>query len=96
MEKLLHIGGAVLGFVAAVVLIVVGATNSGGTVPGWKFVLLGVAFAIGGVIALIDGARAFPQLGIWKVGAKFSGLSDLATLVILGVVGGSFAVAVLA
>lgn len=82
MGKVLHIAGIVAGYLACVILIIVGIVNAVPNVPGWKFILFGVAGGICATVAIIDGARAFPQLGMWKVGAKFSGLSDLAFIII--------------
>ena len=82
MARALHIGGIVAGYIACVLAIVVGIINQTAGVAGWKFIVFGVAAAVCATVAVIDGARAFPQLGMWKVGGKFRGLSDLAVIII--------------
>ncbi len=96
MQKALHIGGIVLGYLACVMMIVVGAINSTPGVPGWKFVMFGIACAICATVALLEGAKAFPTLGLWKVGGKFKGLSDLATIVIVLILGVTSTIAAVA
>jgi hypothetical protein len=83
MGKVLHIAGIVAGYAACVITIIVGIINKTPGIAGWKFILMGVAAGICATIAVLDGAQAFPTLGMWKVGAKFSGLSDLATILIV-------------
>ena len=46
----------------------------------------------GTIVAILDGARAFPQAGLWRVGAKFEGLGDLAVLTIFLIVGAGIGV----
>lgn len=94
MAKASHILGVVLGFLAAIAGIVYGIATAAdpkadATAPG-KFIVMGIALLIGAVVATIDGARAFPQIGIWRIGGKWEGLSDLAVLIIVGVVGLGF------
>ncbi|MFT6388736.1 MAG: hypothetical protein ACJAUP_002119 [Cellvibrionaceae bacterium] len=86
MTKIIHIAGIVAGYLACVIMIVVGAINQTPDVAGWKFIMLGIALSICATIALLDGARAFPTIGMWKVGAKFKGLSDLAFIIIFAIV----------
>lgn len=94
MAKAFHILGVVVGFLAATGGILYGIVTAvdpaaDAVAPG-KFIVMGVALLIGAVIATVDGARAFPQLGIWRIGGKWEGLGDLAVLLIVGVVGGGF------
>jgi hypothetical protein len=92
MGKVLHIIGIVAGYAACVIMIIVGAINRTPGVDGWKFILFGVAAGICATIAVLDGAQAFPKIGLWKVGAKFSGLSDLATILIVLILGAAIVV----
>lgn len=94
MAKAIHITGVVFGFLAAAAGIVFGIVTAvdpaaDAVAPG-KYIVMGIALLAGAVIATVDGARAFPQLGIWRIGAKWEGLSDLAVLLIAGVVGLGF------
>jgi len=84
MAKAIHIGGIVCGYIACIIAIVVGAINQTPGIDGWKFILMGIVCAACATVAIVDGARALPQIGMWKVGAKFEGLSDVAFLVIFG------------
>jgi hypothetical protein len=94
LAKVLHIAGVVCAYLAGAALIVAGALNLGapGGQPGGQLITWGGAFVIGATVAVIDGARAMPQLGIWKVGTKFSGLSDLAVIILIAVVGAAFGI----
>ncbi|WP_347329653.1 hypothetical protein [Marinimicrobium locisalis] len=85
MSKTLHILGIVVGYLICLATIIIGAMNLVPDVAGWKFVLFGIAAAIGATIAVIDGAQAMPSIGWFKAKAKFEGLSDLGTLLIMGV-----------
>lgn len=91
MARFFHIAGVVCGFIAAAIMIVVGivyATQRGAPpVPGGKLISMGLGCLGGCIIATIDGARAMPQLGLWRIGAKWEGLGDLSVLLILVVVG---------
>jgi hypothetical protein len=93
MGKVLHIIGIVAGYAACVIMIIVGAINRPPPgVDGWEFILFGVAAGICATIAVLDGAQVFPKIGLWKVGAKFSGLSDLATILIVLILGAAVVV----
>jgi hypothetical protein len=39
------------------------------------------------IVATIDGARVYPQIGFWRIGAKFEGLGDLAVITIVIILG---------
>lgn len=94
IAKVLHILGVIGAYLAGVGLIVAGALSRsapGGQPPG-LLITWGVAFVLGATVAVIDGARAMPQLGVWRVGAKFSGLSDLAVIILIVIVGAAFGV----
>jgi hypothetical protein len=84
--KIIHITGIVCGFAASAITIGVGAywasTSEADPMPPGQLITFGIAALISTIIAVMDGARAFPKLGIWKVGGKFEGLTDLATLLI--------------
>ena len=82
MGKIIHIAGIVGGYAACVALIVVGAINQTPGVAGWKFIMMGVVCAVCATVAIIDGARAFPKIGMWKVGGKFEGLTDTGFIII--------------
>ena len=89
-----HILGVVCGFVAALAGIIYGIVTAvdpraDAVAPG-KYIVFGVALLIGAVIATLDGARAMPQIGLWRIGAKWEGLGDLAVILIAVVVGGGF------
>jgi hypothetical protein len=91
IKKLIHIVGVICGFAASIILIVAGAVTAADSkadaiAPG-KLIAFGIAALAATIVATIDGARAFPQAGIWKIGAKFEGLGDLATLTILILMG---------
>ena len=86
-KRVVHIVGVICGFAASIGLIVVGIATAAdpkadAVAPG-KYIVFGIAALASTIIATVDGARAFPQGGLWKIGAKFSGLGDLATLTIL-------------
>jgi len=91
MAKAIHIIGVVCGFLAGIGLIIAGivtaADRAADAVAPGKLICWGVAGLAGAIIATVDGARAMPQLGIWKIGAKFEGVGDLATLLIIAVLG---------
>lgn len=89
-----HILGVVCGFVAALAGIIYGIVTAvdpraDAVAPG-KYIVFGVALLIGAVIATLDGARAMPQIGLWRIGAKWEGLGDLAVILIAVVVAGGF------
>jgi hypothetical protein len=94
IPKVLHIVGVICAYAAGVGLIVAGALNLGarGAQPAGVLLTWGVAFVLGATVAVIDGARAMPQIGIWKVGAKFSGLSDLGVIILIVIVGAAFGI----
>ena len=89
MAKVIHILGLICGFAAGTGLVIAGIVTATGhgphtphsTVPG-KLIVFGLAALASTVIATVDGARAIPQIGIWNIGAKFEGLSDLGVIVI--------------
>ena len=91
MAKFFHIAGVVCGFIAAGIMIAVGIAyavqRAAPPVPGGKLISIGLGCLGGCIIATIDGARAMPQLGMWRIGAKWEGLGDLAVLLILVSVG---------
>ncbi|MBV8878578.1 MAG: hypothetical protein JO332_01315 [Planctomycetaceae bacterium] len=91
MPKILHIAGVVCGFVAAAIMIVVGIVyatqHAAPPVAGGKLISFGLGCLGGCIFATIDGARALPQLGLWRIGAKWEGLGDLAVLLITVSVG---------
>ena len=94
MAKVFHILGVVFGFLAAIAGLVYGIVTAvdpraDAVAPG-KYIVMGAALLVGAVIATLDGARAFPQLGLWRIGAKWEGLGDLAVLLIAAVVGTGF------
>ncbi len=84
--KIVHIAGVVCGFIASVIILAVGImwakSSDADPMPAGRMISWGIAALACTIIATIDGARAFPKLGIWKVGAKFEGLGDLATFLI--------------
>src|SRR4051812_5009477 len=91
VKKVVHIVGVVCGFAASIILVVAGVVTAAdpkadAVAPG-KLISFGLAALAATIVATIDGARAFPQAGIWKIGAKFEGLGDLATLTILLLMG---------
>jgi hypothetical protein len=99
IQRIIHILGVICGFAAAVIMIIYGffmlvSKGAPAIAPG-KLISIGLAALAATIIATIDGARAFPQLGLWKVGAKFTGLGDLAAglifLILAGGIGASFA-----
>jgi hypothetical protein len=92
MAKVIHIAGVVCGFAAGIILIIAGGLfaidpKQRNAVASGKLICFGVAALAGAIVATLDGARAFPQLGIWKIGAKFEGLGDVATGAIFLIVG---------
>jgi TRAP-type C4-dicarboxylate transport system permease small subunit len=96
VKKIVHIVGVVCGFAASIILIVAGVVTAAdpkadAVAPG-KLISFGIAALAATIIATIDGARAFPQAGIWRIGAKFEGLGDLATLAILLIMGAGIGV----
>ena len=99
MAKFIHIAGVVCGFIAAAIMIIMGIVyatqHTAPPVAGGKLISIGLACLGGAIIATIDGAQAFPQFGLWRIGAKWEGLGDCAVLCItllLGVgIGVSFA-----
>jgi len=91
MAKVIHIAGVVCGFAAGIILVIAGIVTAidpkaDAVAPG-KLVCFGVVGLAGAIIATLDGARAFPHVGIWKIGAKFTGLGDMATGAIFLIVG---------
>jgi hypothetical protein len=94
IARVLHILGVICAYLAGIGLIVAGALNLGarGGQPAGVLITWGVAFVLGASVALLDGARAMPQLGIWRVGARFSGLSDLAVIILIVIVGAAFGI----
>ena len=103
MAKAINIAGIVAGFLAGSILVVAGIVEAAGhgphtvhsAVPG-KLIVFGIAALLAAVVATIDGARVMPTIGMWSVGAKYEGLSDLAVILIVIIiaagVGISFAV----
>lgn len=77
-----HILGIICGYLAGAILVGAGAM---GTPTNGSLITWGVAVLVGATVAVIDGARAFPQIGMWKIGAKFSGLSDVGVIIITAV-----------
>jgi hypothetical protein len=95
VAKVIHILGVICGFAAGAILLVAGIVQAiSGNPVGGKLIVWGIAGLAGASIATADGARAFPQLGIWKIGAKFEGLGDLATLVIFLIMAGAVGITV--
>lgn len=94
IARILHIVAVICAYLAGVGLIVAGALNLGarGGQPAGVLITWGIAFVLGATVAVIDGARAIPQLGMWRVGAKFSGLSDLAVIILIVIVGAAFGI----
>lgn len=93
MAKAIHIAGLVFGFAAGVILVIAGIVNAASHNAGaGKLIVFGIAGLAGAIIATADGARAFPQLGIWKIGAKFQGLGDLAVIVIVLILAAAVAI----
>lgn len=85
MPKILHVLGIIIGYGVAITSIVIGATGAVPDFPGWKFMVVGLAFALCATIALLDGARVMPSIGWFKAKAKFKGLSDLGFILIFGI-----------
>jgi hypothetical protein len=96
VKRLIHILGVACAFAAGAILIVAGviaaADSSADAIAPGKLITFGLAGLVGAIIATLDGARAFPQLGLWKIGAKFEGLGDLAVLSIMLVFGAAIGV----
>jgi hypothetical protein len=97
--KIVHIAGIIGGFAASLIAIVVGllwaTSKAADPMPPGQVLCFGVAALASTSIAVADGARATPQLGIWKVGGKFQGLGDLATLLILVIMGAGIGIGLL-
>lgn len=96
VKKTIHIVGIVCGLAAALILIIAGtvtaADRAADQVAPGKLISFGIAGLAGTIIAIVDGARAFPQAGIWRIGAKFEGLGDMAVLTIALILGAGIAV----
>lgn len=83
-QQIVHIAGVVGAYAAAVALIVGGFITDAG--PNGQLITLGITAGAASTIAVIDGATAKPDVKIFgskKVGAKFSGLSQLGFILIL-------------
>ncbi len=94
LKKLLHIGGIVCAYLAGGLLVLAGILDwgaKGGQPPG-QLITLGIMAILASTVAVIDGARAMPSLGIWRVGAKFEGLSDLAVIIIIVILAAGFGI----
>lgn len=90
MEKLMkiaHIAGIVAAYLAAAVFLIAGILDlgAGGGVAQGRLITWGITAALASTVAVLEGAKALPSVGMWKVGAKFSGLSDLAFIIITAI-----------
>lgn len=85
MAKVIHVSGIVVGYAIAIAAIIVGTLGAVSGVPGWKFVVFGIALALCATIAIVDGAQAMPSIGWFKAKSKFQGLSDLGFILIFGI-----------
>ncbi len=54
-----------------------------GTQAPGQLITLGITAILASTVAVVDGARAMPSMGFWKIGAKFEGLNDLAVIIII-------------
>lgn len=91
LKKLLHIAGVICAYVAGVILIIAGILEWGTQAPG-QLITLGITVILSSTVAVIDGARAMPSIGMWKIGAKFEGLSDLGVIIIIVILGIGFGI----
>lgn len=91
LKKLLHIAGVICAYVAGVILIIAGILEWGTQAPG-QLITWGITVILSSTVAVIDGARAMPSIGMWKIGAKFEGLSDLGVIIIIVILGIGFGI----
>ena len=91
LKKLLHILGVICAYAAGVILILAGILEWSTQPPG-QLITWGIAFILASTVAVIDGAGAMPSVGMWKVGAKFEGLSDLGVILIIVILGAGFGI----
>ena len=91
IKKLLHIAGVVCAYAAGVILILA-AIFGRGNQPAGQLVTWGITIILSSTVAVIDGARAMPSIGMWRIGAKFEGLSDLGVILIIVILGAGFGI----
>ena len=91
IKKLLHIAGVICAYAAGVILILA-AILGWGNQPAGQLVTWGITVILSSTVAVIDGAGAMPSIGMWKIGAKFEGLSDLGVILIIVILGAGFGI----
>ena len=79
---MLHIVGVIFAYAAGVVFILA-AIFSWSSQPAGQLITWGITVILTATVALVDGARAMPSIGMWRIGAKFEGLNDLALVIII-------------